>query len=129
MRKVKKKNNPADTSSHAGELDILISLKKQISGRFSIEGVLESAIETTYGALAPDLAAIFLREKNKLELKKVCPMESNGGPEAPLFSGTVGCLLDLAADSATPVFSKELKEDSRCTCGRCRQSGFASVAA
>lgn len=129
MAKYKEKDTAAGSASNAEELTTLISLSRKINGRFSTEGIIESALEEIYKALAPDRVLLFLRNKKRLELRGAKPSEPVEKPDGTSFNNAACCLFNLAVDENTPVFSKALQEDSRCTCGQCRQNGFSSFSA
>ncbi len=117
-----------DSNNHSKELLAILELNKKIHERYSVEGVIESAIEALHNILAPDLILFYMRYNNKLKLMASGPPEVHTSPNGTFSDDNDCCLFDISAKTGTPVFSKELRNEPLCTCGCCQRGAFSSLA-
>ncbi len=108
------------------ELTSLNSLSQRITKTLTPDMVVESTIEGLLEALSPDLALVYLKNGDQLELMgahcPTCEMEIN--QRQPVGE----CLCGLAGRGSAPVFTRDLINDERCVNDPCRNAGMAAFA-
>jgi PAS domain S-box-containing protein len=109
-------------------LEALNRFSCRVSGVFSLEKVCSYGLEGIIETVGPDLAFMFLKEKDELVLQRIVP------EEAAQRLGTMPrhrkgeCLCGIAADEKRPVFSLDIHADNRCTWEECKLAGIRSAA-
>ncbi len=118
------KKAEAAIKQYAMESAALESISKSVSASLELEDVIDRAIAETGRVLQPDMALLFLREGKNLVLRgEYHPKGGIHHAETPLHR--VGqCLCGIAAQSAEPVFSTDVRADLRCTWVECKKAGI-----
>lgn len=113
----------------AEELDVLNRLARRVNESITVNDAVQWGLSEVVEAVRPDLALLFIREGDHLELKGMFP-ESGEAVWNPQDVHAVGsCLCGLAVSGNTAVYSPNIRVDSRCTMTECRDAGFISFAA
>ena len=111
------------------ELAALNALSRGVSSSLSPEAVVAAALREMLNAVHPDLAFLFLREGERLELAGIAP-ESGRERLGQIPKHRVGkCLCGLAVRWGQPLYSRDIFNDPRCTWDECKRAGFRSFAA
>ena len=112
-----------------GELKILNALGRKVNASLSIDQVSRAAIEGIVAAVVPDMVIFYINEGEDLVLHQFY----SGNPKDSRddhHGHQVGiCLCGLAAKSRKPVYSHNIRSDSRCTMTECKKAGYHSFAA
>jgi PAS domain S-box-containing protein len=111
------------------EVAALNTLSREVSSSLSPETVVDSALRELLAAVKSDLVFLFLREGERLILAGVEPKTSRERlgqiPEHRLGE----CMCGLAVELGTPLYSRNIFNDPRCTWEECKQAGLRSFAA
>ena len=111
------------------QLAALNAMSRRVTRRLDVQRVVEQALEGVVEQIQPDLAVLFLRHGDRLELMGARPsIERFSHPAFPVHR--LGqCLCGMAARSGEPVYSHDIHDDPRCAWEECKQAGFQSFAA
>ena len=91
--------------------------------------MVASALRELLNAVKTDVAFLFLREGERLELAGVAP-ESGRERLGQIPEHRVGeCMCGLAVRQGQPLYSRDIFSDVRCTWEECKKAGFRSFAA
>ncbi len=111
------------------ELAALNALGRAVSRTLSLEKRVDAAVRESLHAVQSDLAFIFLREGEKLNMAGFGP-RSVGKIIKTFPEHRVGeCLCGLAASRGEPFYSRDIYQDARCTWEECKKAGMRSFAA
>ncbi len=124
-----KKKTEAQLKSKARELEILNRLGRQMGQKLSFEAVVNRLLRVTMQSLQPDLAMLFLREKDDLLLKGFLPQQGKWGEEEVTVHRVGECLCGIATREGQTVYSIDIHTDPRCTYDECKAAGLHSFAA
>jgi PAS domain S-box-containing protein len=113
----------------AEELSALNALGRAVNATLSMEEATAAALQGMLNAVHPDLAFFFLREGDKLTLKKVLPPPGRQRLEGIPEHRVGECLCGLAAREKKPLYSRSIFDDRRCTWEECKKAGLKSFAA
>ncbi len=111
------------------ELTALSVLSSAISASLSFKDTADAAIKGIMDIVRPDLAFLFLREGDRLLVRKILPAAAEypfeGFPEHRVGE----CLCGLSAQEKKPVYALDIQCDPRCTWDECKNAGIRSFAA
>ena len=113
----------------AEELAALNALSRAANATLSLEQTMAAALQGILNAAYPDLAYLFLREGDKLILKKALPPSAREWLDAIPEHRVGECLCGLAVREKKPLYSLNMFNDSRCTWEECKKAGMKSFAA
>ena len=111
------------------EITALNTLAGKTSQYLSVEQVIHAAVETPAGPLSPDVILVQILEGETLVTKG---LRTTGVTmdEAAVSIHQVGeCLCCAALASGRPLYSRDIRTDSRCTLPDCQQAGLVSFVA
>ncbi|MBP7745424.1 MAG: PAS domain S-box protein [Phycisphaerae bacterium] len=119
----------ADVAQRARELAALHTLTQRVCANLSLGEVARAALAGLDGPVAPDLALLFLRVGDELQLQAYrAPSALEEHLRSPVHR--VGeCLCGVAVSNGTPIFAADILSDPRCTLPECRDAGLRSFAA
>ncbi len=113
----------------AEELSVLNRLGGKIVENLNLAATVRIALEYAYTALCPDLVLLSLKQEELLVLQGIWPPDSPYSKEDAPVHRVGECLCGLAVKHAEPVFSEDIRKDSRCVYSECKNAGFVSFAA
>lgn len=113
----------------AAEMQALFNLSENIRAKLTYERVIESAMDSITAAVDPDLVILFSRTGNKIELVKIGPEDSEHTHSSTPEHRVGECLCGLAVQMGTPIYSRDIHSDGRCTWWECKKAGIRSFAA
>lgn len=124
-----RKKNEKALQKKATELDAIYRLGKKVGASLSIDQVITSAMDGITHAVQPDFTMIYLKEGDRLIPQFIhADVPESHKDKGPLHR--VGeCLCGLAALESTPVYSKNIHTDHRCTWVECKEAGVHSFTA
>ena len=113
----------------AEELTALNALGREFKLTLSLEQTCAAGLKGMLSAVRPDMAFLFLRERERLILHDMLPSRAREHlGEMP--EHRVGeCLCGLVVKENKPIFSINISDDSRCTWEECKKAGIRSFAA
>jgi PAS domain S-box-containing protein len=111
------------------ELAALNAMGEELGKRLSLDHVMRVATAQIASVVHADLTFFFVREGTRLVLKSIDPAD-----QITVFEGghqhRVGvCICGLAVAHGTPIYSRNLCADPRCTWEECKSAGLYSLAA
>jgi len=111
------------------ELASLQNLNEQVRASLSVDHVVEAGLRSVVEAVRPDLAVLFLRERDAL-LMRGCQTPREDLRLAMARTHRVGeCLCGRAVAAGEAVYSVDIHSDERCTWQECKDAGLRSFAA
>ncbi|BCR03429.1 hypothetical protein DESUT3_04980 [Desulfuromonas versatilis] len=113
----------------AEEMTILNRLNSRVSNSLAPTRVIEAALDDILESLQPDLALFYLLENDQLVLQQDRTSRLSFAREEAAVKQIGNCLCGLAARGKKPIFSHDIRLDSRCTLEECKQAGVRSFAA
>ncbi|MDA8139341.1 MAG: PAS domain S-box protein [Desulfobacteraceae bacterium] len=111
------------------ELSALQELGRLVSASLSFEEVATTALQGMQAAVQPDMAFLFLRDGNRLVLRKVLPPEAGQWLESAPEHRVGECMCGLTIKEGRLLCSNDIHNDPRCTWQECKQAGIRSFAA
>ena len=118
-----------ELEQHIEEMMALNNLSRQVSASLSLDQVVKVALNEVSSLIGSDGTVLYLRKGEDLllyGLRSKKPEFNNLGTEVKRVGQ---CLCGLAAKVGTPVYSKDIFSDERCTLNTCKQAGIQSFAA
>ncbi len=113
----------------AEELSVFNRLARKVNESITVDDAVLCGLQEIALAAAPDLAVLYLRAGDNLQLKGTIPEHSHQAWQ-PKGGHRVGdCLCGLAVDQGTAMYSIDIAADPRCTMEECRKAGYRSFAA
>lgn len=107
------------------EMTALNELARNITSHLSIEAVAEKAITGIINATQPDMALIYRRKDDELQLEKIhCPDCSELIQETTAIGE---CICGLAAQNRMLLFVQDTENDQRLEHDSCRNAGMRSL--
>ena len=113
----------------AEELSVLNQLARKVNESLTVDESVRCGLAEIADAVKSDMAVIFLRSGDELVLKGLFPdnLRTAWRPRESHKAGR--CLCGLAVREDRPVYSVDIRSDSRCTLEECRLAGFRSFCA
>ena len=111
------------------ELTSLNELAQRVISCLSLEQVVQAALGEVSDRVVPDLALFFLRDGDRLVLRGCGPNDSPFLHDQTPVHRVGQCLCGLAVSGDGPVYSSDIRSDSRCTWDECKKAGLRSFAA
>lgn len=109
-------------------LEALNRFSCRVSGVFSLEKVCAYGLEGILETVGPDLAFLFLKEKDELILQRIAPEEAARRLGVIPKHRKGECLCGISTDEKKPIFSLDIHADNRCTWEECKRAGIRSAA-
>jgi DNA-binding response OmpR family regulator len=113
----------------AEELSMLNRLARTVNESITVDEVIQCGLREIAQACAPDLAVVFLRTRDDLELKGMFTDRPEVMWQSKEPHKVGACLCGLAVKEDKPAYSSDIRSDFRCTMEECRLAGFCSFAA
>ena len=112
----------------AGQLAALNSLASAITHSLKVDQIAQQSLENLSGAVGADAGLLFLREGEKLILRKTLFKQAVLIQAAEEDHLVGNCLCGLASESGRPVYSRDIRTDERCSLEECRAAGLRALA-
>jgi PAS domain S-box-containing protein len=110
------------------EISFLNSFTREVSSSLSLKSISDFALREMAKAIKADLTFLFSREGELLVLMNVAP-ENGRERLGPLPEHRLGeCLCGLAVKEGEAIYSRDIRNDSRCTMEECKNAGLHSLA-
>lgn len=110
------------------ELETLNRVSRTIGRMLTMEEIASTGLDEVITPVAPDLALLYVRNGDKLELVKQYTKEGFSYEKDDHPHSVGGCLCGVAAAQGSPVYSKNIFDDPRCTRSECKIAGLVSFA-
>ncbi|MFH0998820.1 MAG: PAS domain-containing protein [Pseudomonadota bacterium] len=111
------------------ELAALNLLSRAVNSTLTLETVCKAAVEKVAEVLVLDIALLFILTDSELHLMASAPQPPALSPETTPVHRPGECLCGQAIQSGQSIFSRNIKEDDRCTRHECKNAGMHSFAA
>jgi PAS domain S-box-containing protein len=111
------------------ELTILNRLARTVTAQLSLQEACNAVVKEISRALKVEVAVLFLKEGDELQLKAIGPDTSYLNPNKVPLHKVGECLCGLAAGTGRMIASSNIHKDKRCTWLECKKAGLHSFAA
>jgi two-component system, cell cycle sensor histidine kinase and response regulator CckA len=112
-----------------GELAAIYDLGRAINFDLALGQTATAALRGVMKAVSPDLAFLFLRQGERLDL--VDMLQAPAALRLGVFPEhrVVHCMCGLAVSEGRALYSRNIHDDPRCTWDECKEAGLVSFAA
>jgi len=114
---------------HVAELAALNNLSQRVSQTLSLVEVIDIALSELLAVVKPDMAFLFLRNGDRLELAAFEPVTSLQRFGAIPEHRVGQCMCGMAISQGKAMYARNISIDSRCTWDECKNMGIRSFAA
>jgi PAS domain S-box-containing protein len=116
------------SAQYVRELSALKDLGLAVNASLSFNEVSSLALQGIMRAVNPDMAFFFLRDGDRLILQDVLPSEKQRIFENMPEHKVGECICGITVSLESPLYSRDIRNDPRCTWDECKLAGITSFA-
>ncbi len=114
---------------HANEMTALNTLSQKVSASLSLDQVVTLSLEWVANIVAPEVALFYLKEGDTLLLHGFHSSTAESAKEKAEVNCVGECFCHIAASEKSPIYSRNIHKDTRCTRNECKEAGVHSFTA